>query len=152
MEKDLGKNHTNSLETTDNNANSYLTESHQQEQTSGYNDGAMSLKNEDKNTALMPDPMKRFDNITDNRILRKRNGEILEELENNANATLTGCEHKYNTDNSRMKGYFCSNTIFNISNKVLTEDEIKGLEKVLDFAPIQRKVSEPELRQDFVNF
>ena len=72
--------------------------------------------------------------------------EILEELENNANANFTGCEHKYNTDDSRMKGYFCSDTVFNLSNKVLTEDEIKVLEKGLDFAPIQRKVNEPELR------
>ena len=43
-----------------------------------------------------------------------------------------------------MKGYFCSDTVFNLSNKVLTEG--------LDFAPIQRKVNEPELRQDFENF
>ena len=198
----------------------------------------MSLKNEDKNTAIKPDPMKRFDNITDNRVLRKRKQktyaeatqsviveskivdispnvekvdaesgkrsfdleaikknllsaegskfskvsntppnicvdtslshnssnfvlettetksvllstqdmellEILEELENNANANFTGCEHKYNTDDSRMKGYFCSGTFFNLGNKVLAEDEIKVLEKRLDFAPIQRKVNEP---------
>ena len=78
--------------------------------------------------------------------------EILEELESNTNANFTGCKHKYNTDDSRMKGYFCSDTAFNLSNKVLTEDEIKVLEKGLDFAPIQRKVNEPELRQDFENF
>ena len=78
--------------------------------------------------------------------------EILEELESNTNANFTGCKHKYNTDDSRMKGYFCSDTVFNLSNKVLTEDEIKVLEKGLDFAPIQRKVNEPELRQDFENF
>ena len=78
--------------------------------------------------------------------------EILEELENNANVNFTGCKHKYNTDDSRMKGYFCSDTVFNLSNKVLTEDEIKVLEKSLDFVPIQRKVNEPELRQDFENF
>ena len=74
--------------------------------------------------------------------------EILEELESNTNANFTGCKHKYNTDDSRMKGYFCSDTVFNLSNKVLTEDEIKVLEKGLDFAPIQRKVNEPELRQN----
>ena len=76
----------------------------------------------------------------------------MEVLKNNANANFTGFEHKYNTDDSRMKGYFCSDTVFNLSNKVLTEDEIKVLEKGLDFAPIQRKVNEPELRQDFENF
>ena len=31
----------------------------------------MLLKNENKNTAIKLDPMKRFDNITDNRVLRK---------------------------------------------------------------------------------
>ena len=45
--------------------------------------------------------------------------EIFEELESNANANFTGCEHKYNTDDSRMKGYFCPDTVFNLSNKVL---------------------------------
>ena len=51
-----------------------------------------------------------------------------------------------------MKGYFCSDTVFNLSNKVLTEDEIKIIEKGLDFAPIQRKVNEAKFRQDFENF
>ena len=73
IEEKPSKNHTNSLKTTDNNVNSYSTKSHhQEEQGPGYNDGAMSSKNEDKNTAIKPDPMKRFDNITDNRVLRKR--------------------------------------------------------------------------------
>ena len=76
--------------------------------------------------------------------------EILEELESNANADFTGCKRKYNTDDSRMNGYFCS--VFNLSNKVLTEGEIKVLEKGLDFAPIQREVNKPELRHDFENF
>ena len=46
---------------------------------------------------------------------------------NNINGNFTGCEHKYNTDDSRMKGYFCSDTVFNLSSKLLTEDEIKVL-------------------------
>ena len=45
-----------------------------------------------------------------------------------------------------------SDTVFNLSNKVLIEDEIKVFAKGLDFSPIQRKVNEPELRQDFENF
>ena len=48
-----------------------------------------------------------------------------------------------------MKGYFCSDTIFNLNKKILTEDEIKVLGKALDFATIQTKVNEPELRVDF---
>ena len=37
--------------------------------------------------------------------------EILEELENNANVNFTGCKHKYNTDDSRMKGYTSAQTL-----------------------------------------
>ena len=51
-----------------------------------------------------------------------------------------------------MKGYFCSDTVFKLSNKVSTEGEMKIFEKYLDFGPIQRKVNKPELRQDFENF
>ena len=35
---------------------------------------------------------------------------------------------------------------------MLSADEIQVLEKELDFAPIQRKFIEPELRQDFEEF
>ena len=56
------------------------------------------------------------------------------------------------SDNSRLRGYFCSDTVFNLSQRVLSETEIKILEKGLDFAPIQRKVNEPELRKDFDDF
>ena len=42
--------------------------------------------------------------------------------------------------------------MFNLSKKVLTEAEIKVLEKGLDYAPIQNKVNEPELRSDFEEF
>ena len=47
---------------------------------------------------------------------------------------------------NRVKGRFCSDTIFNLSHMVLSDIEIKFLEKSLDFAPIQRKVNESELR------
>ena len=46
-----------------------------------------------------------------------------------------------------MFGYY-----FNLSNRVLSDNEIKVLEKGLDFAPIQRKINEPELRSDFGEF
>ena len=72
MRRNHQNNHANSLKTADNNVNSYSTNSHQEEQGSGYSDGAMLSKNEDKNTAKKSDPMKRFDNITDNCVLRKR--------------------------------------------------------------------------------
>ena len=53
---------------------------------------------------------------------------------------------------SRLTGHFCSKTVFNLSRKVLSETEIKISEKGLDYAPIQNKVTEPELRQDFDEF
>ena len=34
----------------------------------------------------------------------------------------------------------------------MRENEIKSLEKGLDFAPIQRKINEPELRKNFEEF
>ena len=56
------------------------------------------------------------------------------------------------TSSNRVKGHFCSDTIFNLSHRVLSDAEIKILEKGLDFAPIQRKINEPELRKDFEEF
>ena len=53
---------------------------------------------------------------------------------------------------SRIQGYFCSNTVFNLSKKVLAETEIKVLEKGLDFVSIQNKINEPELRKHFEEF
>ena len=52
----------------------------------------------------------------------------------------------------RLKSYFCLDTVFNSSDRVLAESEIRVLEKGLEFAPFQRKVNEPELRRDFVKF
>ena len=52
----------------------------------------------------------------------------------------------------RIEGHFCSDAIFNLSRRILTETEIKVLEKGLDFPPIQNKINEPELRTDFNEF
>ena len=51
------------------------------------------------------------------------------------------------TSESRIFGYFCSDTAFNLSHRVLTETEIKVLEKGLDYVLIQKKINEPELRK-----
>ena len=72
---------------------------------------------------------------------------ILEALQNN---DFTG--HKNSTETSRLKGYFYSETVFNLSKKALTEAEIKVLEKGLHYAIIQNKVIESELRSDFEEF
>ena len=53
------------------------------------------------------------------------------------------------TNEGRLEGYFCSDTVFNLSRKVLTDSENRILEKGLDFVPIQNKINEPELRSDF---
>ena len=76
--------------------------------------------------------------------------DILEELQNTNEILKESIVEM--TDNNRLKGYFCSDTIFNLSHRVLSEVEIKVLEKGLDFAPIQRKINEPELRKDFEEF
>ena len=41
-------------------------------------------------------------------------------------------------EKSRLKSYFCSKAVFNLSRKVLTDTEIKVLKKGLDFARIQK--------------
>ena len=46
----------------------------------------------------------------------------------------------------------CSDTIFNLSLKILTGTEINILEKGLDFALLQNKINKPELRKDFDKF
>ena len=73
---------------------------------------------------------------------------ILQDLQNESHVN----DNSVSSDELRIRGYFCSDIIFNLSNKVLSEDEIKILEKGLDFTPIQRKINEPELRQDFEEF
>ena len=42
--------------------------------------------------------------------------------------------------------------MFNLSKKALTDIEIKVLEKGLNYAPIQNKINELELRRDFEGF
>ena len=56
------------------------------------------------------------------------------------------------TSESRLTGQFSSEPIFDLNDRVLTDAEIKILEKGLDFAPLQRKINEPELKQDFKGF
>ena len=76
----------------------------------------------------------------------------LEELHSNNRETLVTGISSITADDYRLISYFCSVTIFNLSNKVLSENEIKVLEKSLDFEFIQRKINEPELKSDFGEF
>ena len=45
------------------------------------------------------------------------------------------------TKDGRLKGYFCSQTVFSLRKNFLTESEIRLLEKGLDFALIQKTVN-----------
>ena len=56
------------------------------------------------------------------------------------------------SDDTRINVFFFSDTVFNLSQRVLTEVEIKVLENGLDFDPIQNKMNETELRKDFDEF
>ena len=56
------------------------------------------------------------------------------------------------TREERLKGRFISETVFNLSKKVLTEIEVQVLEKGLDFAPVQASINETQLRNDFGEF
>ena len=62
---------------------------------------------------------------------------ILEELHSIKRETSVMGIISITGDESRLIGYFCLDTIFNLSNRVLSDNEIKALEKGLDFAPIQ---------------
>ena len=72
---------------------------------------------------------------------------ILDELQN---VSVTGPSN--NTDSTCLSGYFCLETVFNLSSRVLSDVEIKVLEKGLDYVPIQNKINKPELRNDFNEF
>ena len=69
---------------------------------------------------------------------------ILEELEQVQSTNITGSD--------RITGCFCSDTVFNLNKKGLSDMEIKILEKGLHYAPIQNKTNEPELRRNFEDF
>ena len=47
---------------------------------------------------------------------------------------------------------FCLEMVFNLSNRALSDVEIKVMEKGLHYAPIQNKINEPELSNDFNEF
>ena len=52
----------------------------------------------------------------------------------------------------RIKGYFCSDIVFNLNNKVLNQTEISILEKGLGFLPTPNMINEADLRRDFNMF
>ena len=56
------------------------------------------------------------------------------------------------TDSDRIKGSFSSDSVFNLSKKVLSKTEIKVLEKGLRFSPTPSFINETDLQRDFDDF
>ena len=56
------------------------------------------------------------------------------------------------TDSDRIKGSFSSDSVFNLSKKVLSETEIKVLERSLSFFPTPSFINEADLQRDFDHF
>ena len=75
---------------------------------------------------------------------------ILEELQNKTE--VSGDSITEITSSNCLKGHFCSDTIFNLGHRVLSDAEIKIIEKGLDFFPIQKKMNESELNKVLKNF
>ena len=60
--------------------------------------------------------------------------DILEELRNHE-PCINGIRTS-GTDEKHLQRHFCSDTVFNLSNRILSENEMKVLELGLDFQPI----------------
>ena len=74
-------------------------------------------------------------------------------LESRQNINTSFAYPRYGvTSGGRLEGYFCSDTVFNLNRKVLTDTAIRILERGLDFGPIQNKINEPELRSGIEDF
>ena len=70
---------------------------------------------------------------------------ILEELQNRTEVlgdTIT--EITLSSENT-----FSSDTVFNLSHRVLSNAEIKSLQKSLDFVPIQKKIKWTGIKEKF---
>ena len=79
---------------------------------------------------------------------------VLEELQSTReDGTTLHNNIRYNcVYEPRIDGHFCSDAVFNLSRRILTEAEIKVLGKGLNFAPIQNKINKLELRTYFKEF
>ena len=69
------------------------------------------------------------------------------------NISVTQEELITRTDtNGRLQVYLCSDVMFNLSHKVLTELEISVLGKGLGFLPTPTFINEADLRKNFADF
>ena len=113
---------------------------------------ATSLPKMINNTSIASNSSNSFSKSGDFETFDTQDRELLDILEELGNVEKAKEDDVNVTSLGRLRGHFCSDTIFNLSHKVLSDAEIKILEKGLDFAPIQRKINEPELREDFEEF
>ena len=56
------------------------------------------------------------------------------------------------TDSDCIKGSFSSDSVFNLSKKVLSKTEIKVPDKGLGFSPTPSSINEADLQRDFDDF
>ena len=69
--------------------------------------------------------------------------------------TITECSEEIVQEaftSQRLKGYFCAAAVFNLSKKVLTETEIKVLQRCLGFVPTPNLINEADLRRGYEDF
>ena len=55
-------------------------------------------------------------------------------------------------DDGHLKGYSCSDVVFNLSQRFLSELEIEVLSKALSFSPTPSFINEANLQRDFADF
>ena len=55
-------------------------------------------------------------------------------------------------NSERIKTYFCSDTVFNLSNKVLSQTKISLLERGFGFVPTPNMINKADLRRNFNDF
>ena len=69
------------------------------------------------------------------------------------NISVTQEELITRTDhNGRLQGYFCSDVMFNLSHKVLTDLKTSVLGKWIGFSPTPTFINKADLRRDFGDF
>ena len=74
--------------------------------------------------------------------LTSQDRELISVADELQNISVTGPSN--NTDTTRLTGCFCLKTVFNHTNRALSDAESKVLEKGLGYAPSQNKINKPE--------
>ena len=87
-------------------------------------------------TSVSKNSSDQFVNTNAPSVLTAQDEELVKILEDLDCSKITS-ENANLSDESRLSGYFCSDIIFNLSKRVLSETEIKILEKALDNAPTE---------------